>query len=66
MSPLAEEIVSGLKTTPKQFSEVVDAYMDVPWRQILKAWGEVRAADILKRDDNGAYYIEADGRTGEV
>lgn len=60
MSPLAEEIVSVLKKTPKQFSEVVDAYMDVPWRQILKAWGEIRAADILKRDDNGAYYIEAE------
>jgi hypothetical protein len=61
MSPLAEEIVSVLKKTPKQFFEVVDAHMDVPWRQILKAWGEVRAADILKRDDNGAYYIEGDG-----
>jgi hypothetical protein len=60
MSPLAEEIVAVLKKTPKQFSELVDAHMDVPWRQILKAWGEVRAADILKRDDNGAYYIDAE------
>ena len=60
MSPLAEEIVAILKKTPTQFSELVDAHMDVPWRQILKAWGEVRAADILKRDDNGAYYIEAE------
>jgi hypothetical protein len=38
--------------------------MDVPWRQLLKAWGEVRAADILKRDDNGAYYIEARSEEG--
>jgi hypothetical protein len=60
MSPLAEEIVAVLKNTPKQFSELVDAHMDVPWRQILKAWGEVRAADILKRDANGAYYIDAE------
>lgn len=60
MSALAEEIIAVLKKTPKQFSELVDAHMDVPWRQMLKAWGEVRAADILKRDDNGAYYIDAE------
>lgn len=60
MSPLAGEIVAVLKKTPQQFSDVVDAHMDVPWRQMLKAWGEVRAADILKRDDNGAYYIDAE------
>jgi hypothetical protein len=60
MSPLAEEIVAVLKKTPRQFSELVDAHMDVPWRQLLKAWGEVRAADILKRDENGAYCINAE------
>jgi len=44
---------------PKQFSEVADAHLDVSWREFLQAWGEVRAADILKRDDDGAYYIGA-------
>ena len=34
-----EEIVAALKTTPQQFSDVVDAHMQVPWRQMLKAWG---------------------------
>ncbi len=60
MSALAKEIIAVLESTPKQFSEVVDAHMDVPWREFLQAWGEVRAADILKRDDEGAYYIDAD------
>ena len=61
MSPLAETIAAGLRKTPQQFSDVVDAHMEVPWREMLKAWGEVRAADILKRDDDGAYYIDAEG-----
>jgi hypothetical protein len=60
MSALAKEIIAALKSNPKHFSEVVDAHMDVPWREFLKAWGEVRIADILKRDDDGAYYIDAD------
>lgn len=59
MSPLALDIVAVLKKTPRQFSDIVDAHMDVPWRQMLKAWGEVRAADILKRDDNGAYFVDS-------
>ena len=59
MSPLASEITAVLEGTPKQFSEIADAHLDVPWREFLRAWGEVRAADILKRDDDGAYYIDA-------
>jgi hypothetical protein len=58
VSPLASEIVAVLERDPKQFSEVADAHLDVPWREFLQAWGEVRAADILKRDDDGAYYID--------
>lgn len=57
MSPLASEIVAVLERTAMQFSEVADVHADVPWRAFLQAWGEVREADILKRDDDGAYYI---------
>ena len=59
MSPLASEITAVLERTPKQFSEIADVHLDVPWREFLQTWGEVRAADILKRDDDGAYYIDA-------
>ena len=57
MSPLAERIVSELKDNPRQFHETVDAHMDTPWPEFLRAWGELRAADILGRDDAGAYVI---------
>ena len=32
--------------------------LDVPWRDFLQAWGQLREEDILKRDDIGRYYIE--------
>ena len=59
MSALADTMIASLKTTPQQFHDLVDTHADVPWREFLQAWGEVRAADILKRDDGGAYYIDA-------
>jgi len=50
-------LVDTLKATPKHFHEAVDDHPDVPWRDLLRAWGEVRAADILKRNDAGQYYL---------
>ena len=61
MNDLAKDIVAELERTPRQFAELVDTHFDVPWPEFLKAWGEVRAADILKREDDGAYYIDAEG-----
>ena len=57
MSPLARKIADTLRREPKQFAQLVDSHMDVPWREFLRAWGEVRAADILERDDDGNYLI---------
>ena len=57
MSPLAEQIVRELQASPRQFSEVVDAHLASPWREFLRAWGEVRDADILRRDEDGRYFI---------
>ena len=58
MSPLAESMVAALKATPLYFHELADAHGDVPWRAFLRAWGEIRAADILKRHQGGHYYVE--------
>jgi hypothetical protein len=58
MSPLAQEIHRELQAKPQQFSEVADAHRAVAWREFLRAWGELRAANILKRDDDGRYLIE--------
>ncbi len=57
MSPLATTLQNALQNDAKQFDEMVDLHLDVPWRDFLRAWGELREADLLKRDDAGAYYI---------
>jgi len=57
VSPLAVQIVEKLRATPRHFAEVVDAHPDVAWRDFLKAWGEVRAAGVLGREDDGRYHI---------
>ena len=57
MSPLASTLRDILRNEAKQFDEMVDLHLDVPWRDFLRAWGELREAGFLKRDDAGAYYI---------
>jgi len=57
MSPLATILHDTLRNEARQFDEMVDMHLDVPWRDFLRAWGELREAELLKRDDAGAYYI---------
>ena len=60
MSPLARRLVSTLQREPRHFGELVEAHMDVAWCDFLLAWGEVRATDVLRRDDAGRYLIATD------
>jgi len=53
MSPLAITLRDTLQNEAKQFDEMVDLHLDVPWRDFLRAWGELRADDLLKRDEAG-------------
>lgn len=57
MSPLANKLATELEERPVQFHDLVDAHRDQPWRDFLKAWGELREAGILGRADDGCYYI---------
>ena len=57
MTSLADELRAELSRRPRQFSELVDAHRDVPWRDFLQAWGSLRAANILKRDEDGNYTV---------
>jgi len=57
VSPLATVIHREIQTKPRQFHEIVDAHRDVAWRELLKAWGELRAANLLGRDNDGNYVI---------
>ncbi|HEV8642321.1 MAG TPA: hypothetical protein VGV13_14580 [Methylomirabilota bacterium] len=51
--------MAELRDRPRHFGELVEAHMEAPWRDFLRAWGEVRAADVLERDDAGRYRITA-------
>ncbi len=60
MSPLARDILARLEGGALQFHDIVDAHMDASWPDFLRAWGELRDADLLRRDDDGAYIITND------
>jgi hypothetical protein len=59
VSPLAQALMAELSGHPRHFGELVEAHMDTSWRDFLRAWGEVRAADVLARDDAGRYLLRA-------
>jgi hypothetical protein len=57
MSPLAEMLLREIEAKPRQFHEIVDAHRDIAWRDLLKGWGELRAANMLTRDSDGNYIL---------
>ena len=61
MSPLARTLVEELRQHPRHFAELVEAHLDTAWAEFLRAWGEVRTADVLGRDDAGRYMIRTEG-----
>ena len=58
MSPLAERLVADLRARPRHFAELVEAHPAVAWRELLRAWGEVRGLEALGRDERGRYVIQ--------
>jgi len=46
-----------LREKPVQFMDLVRAFPDVPYRTILLAWGEVRDAHRLTREEEGEYHL---------
>jgi hypothetical protein len=46
-----------LREKPVQFMDLVRAFPDVPYRTILLAWGEVREAHGLAREEDGEYFL---------
>jgi hypothetical protein len=57
LSRLAAAILREITARPQQFHELTDAHREVPWPEFLRAWGELRRAHILGRDDDGNYRI---------
>jgi hypothetical protein len=63
MTPLAQAIVAQIRAQAQQFSDVVDSHRAVPWPDFLRAWGEVRAAAVLTRDEDGRYHVSGQSST---
>ncbi len=61
MSPLAARILAELRERPRHFAEVAQLHMDVPWRDFLRAWGEVRSSPLIGRHEYGLYTVKGDG-----
>lgn len=54
---VAERMLTLLREKPVQFMDLVRAFPDVPYRTILLAWGEVREAHRLTREEEGEYHL---------
>jgi hypothetical protein len=54
-------MLEELRERPRHFAEVAEMHMDIPWREFLRAWGEVRTSPVLGRHDNGLYTATAEG-----
>lgn len=63
MNPLAARIMDELRERPRYFAEVAEMHMEVPWRDFLRAWGEVRTSPALGRHENGLYLIKIEAST---
>jgi hypothetical protein len=63
-SRLAAAMLHEIESRPQQFHELADAHRDVSWPEFLRAWGELRRARILGRDDDGNYTIATPDREG--
>jgi hypothetical protein len=57
VGPLAAAMIREITDQPQQFHDLVDRHREVPWPEFLRAWGELRRAEILNRDEDGRYVI---------
>lgn len=54
---LAEAICEFLRRGPAHFEEVLIRFQEVPYRELLQAWGKLRAEDRLGREVATGRYI---------
>ena len=58
---MTESITATLRARPVFFMDLVRAHREAPYRTLLLAWGRVREAHQLSRDDAGRYFLAAEG-----
>ncbi|MDR0629284.1 MAG: hypothetical protein LBG24_06570 [Treponema sp.] len=55
---LVNSIKEYIKAEPRHFSDVVEAYRQYPYREVLYAWSDIRGAGLFDRDREGHYLIK--------
>jgi hypothetical protein len=55
---LADSIKAYVKTEPRHFADVVETFRRHPYREVLKAWSDIRIAGLFDRDREGRYLIK--------
>ena len=54
---LAERIVERLGERPASFYDLLKQFADAEYRDLLRAWGQVRERITLERDEDGRYLL---------
>ncbi len=55
-TPAVRPSVAGSRPCARHASETrAHLGLELPWRDFLRAWGELRASNALKRDEEGNY-----------
>jgi hypothetical protein len=55
---LVNSIKDYVRAEPRHFSDVVEAYRQYPYREVLYAWSDIRGAGLFVRDREGHYLIK--------
>jgi len=58
---LAAQMEALLRERPRTFYDLVRALGDAEYRVVLQAWGSLREAHRLGRDEHGLYLVRASG-----
>jgi hypothetical protein len=54
---LTERIVERLGAGPASFYDLLVQFADAEYRDLLRAWGQVRERRALERDEHGNYLL---------
>lgn len=62
MDELANQILAFLREGPAHFEDILLRFRDVPYRDILRAWGRLREEGLLGREVETGRYVAKNGR----
>lgn len=54
--------IEAMLARPVHFNDVLEAAAEAPYRDVLRAWSEIRTRHELQRDELGRYLLPASDR----